>query len=342
MYLAEIRPSFGRIFVYCWYWIMKLQGKVMSKEISQENNLFIDQPHQQFLMTGGTGFIGTALVNQLLNAGHSVTLFVRDPKRANQIFQGRCRCILSFDELTPDQIFDVVINLAGEPIAKYPWTAKRKAQLLDSRLGTTQKLMNWLGKTQIKPNAWIQASAIGAYGVRDPAEELTEESPAGKGFMAELCLRWEEAAQAATNYGVRQVILRFGIVFGQGGALPLLVFPYRFGLGSRLGHGRQIMSWIHREDVLSLIARAIVDKEIHGIYNAVAPESISQAQFATMVGKLLKRPVWLRLPATLIRCVAREMAELFVDGQRVVPKRLMDAGFQFRFPTLETALRDLI
>lgn len=314
----------------------------MREETVQENNPFRDQPHQRFLITGGTGFIGKMLVNLLLDAGHTVTLFARNPDRANLLFQEQCRCIHSLDLLVPDETFDVVINLAGEPIAKYPWTVKRKAQLLDSRVGTTKKLTDWLAKVHTKPTIWIQASAIGAYGVRDPAEVLTEKSPTGQGFMAELCLCWEEAARTAVEYGVRQVVLRLGVVFGSGGVLPMLILPYRFGLGSRLGDGKQIMSWIHRQDLLALIARTLIDKEMQGVYNAVAPEAVSQSQFATTIGKLLKRSVWLRVPSAPIRWIAGEMAQLFVDGQRVIPQRLTDARFQFLFPALETALRDLI
>jgi uncharacterized protein (TIGR01777 family) len=159
--------------------------------------------------------------------------------------------------------------------------------------------------------------------------------------MAELCARWEAAAQPATEFGVRQVVLRLGVVFGPGGALTPLLLPFRLGFGGRMGDGRQIMSWVHRDDVLQVIARAFNDGTLRGTYNMVAPETVSQAAFAEQAGKVLKRPVWLHIPAAPVRAMAGEMAQLFFDGQRVVPQRLTEAGYTFRFPTLDAALRDL-
>ena len=295
----------------------------------------------QVLITGGTGFIGEALVNQLLDAGHSVSVLTRDPLSAANLFNGRVRCVHSLSELSHDEAFDVVINLAGAPVAGPRWTPKRQAQLLASRVGTTEALMTWLKSIKHKPALWIQASAIGFYGVRDASESLDEHASKGDGFMAELCARWEAAAQPATEFGVRQVVLRLGVVFGPGGALTPLLLPFRLGFGGRMGDGRQIMSWVHRDDVLQVIARAFNDDTLRGIYNMVAPETVSQAAFAEQVGKVLKRPVWLHIPAAPVRALAGEMAQLFFDGQRVVPQRLTEAGYTFRYPTLDAALRDL-
>ena len=159
--------------------------------------------------------------------------------------------------------------------------------------------------------------------------------------MADLCTRWEDTAQAADQLGARRITLRFGLVFGPGGALPALLLPYRFGFGGRLGDGQQVMSWIHRDDLLTLIAQAVQDDRMQGTYNAVAPEAVTQTQFAKTAGQVLARPVWLHVPAALIRGMAGEMAQLFVDGQRVIPQRLLKQGFLFRHPTLLSALRDL-
>jgi uncharacterized protein len=160
--------------------------------------------------------------------------------------------------------------------------------------------------------------------------------------MSKLCVDWETEAQRAQAEGIRLVILRLGLVFGPASALPSLVLPYRFGLGGKLGSGQQVMSWIHREDVMRLIAHALRTHDMQGVYNAVSPEAVQQAAFAEAVGSVLHRPAWFSIPAAPIRFLAGEMGQLFLDGQRVIPARLMTAGFQFRYPTLLSALVDLL
>ncbi|WP_460066471.1 MULTISPECIES: TIGR01777 family oxidoreductase [unclassified Pseudomonas] len=315
--------------------------KSRPEKAPNESNPFTGSAYKRVLITGGTGFIGEAVVNQLLDAGHTVSVLARDPLKAANLFGGRVRSVQSLSELSHDETFDVVINLAGAPVAGPRWSPKRQAQLLASRVGTTEALMTWLKNTKHKPALWIQASAIGFYGVRDASENLDEHASKGDGFMAELCARWEAAAQPATEFGVRQVVLRLGVVFGPGGALTPLLLPFRLGFGGRMGDGRQIMSWVHRDDVLQVIARAFDDESLVGTYNMVAPETVTQAAFAANAGKVLKRPVWFHIPAAPVRALAGEMAELFFDGQRVVPQRLTEAGYTFRFPTLDAALRDL-
>jgi uncharacterized protein (TIGR01777 family) len=315
----------------------------MSASSAAPANPFAVQPPRRLLVTGGTGFIGQALVRRLLDGGHAVTVLTRDPARSARLFGGRAASVAAVGALAPDDVFDAVVNLAGAPVVGPRWSAGRRQQLLDSRVGTTRALAGWLAAVRQPPAVWIQASAIGYYGVRDPAEPLGEDSPPGGGFMAELCLRWERAAQEAQALrpGMRLVILRLGVVFGPGGALTPLLLPHRFGLGPRLGDGRQALSWIHRDDVLALMARALADEAMRGAYNAVAPEAVSQAGFAAAAGRALARPVWLRVPAAPIRWLLGEMAELFVGGQRVLPARLLADGWRFRFPTLDAALRDL-
>ncbi len=317
---------------------------------THEENIVQDLSHQDtpqhsrqyVLITGGTGFIGEALVKQLLNAGHTVTVITRHPSRATCQFQGKVRCIQALSELHHNEHFDVIINLAGTSVVGPRWSTARKATLLQSRVGITQALVDWVATTKIKPSVWVQASAIGYYGTQPSHVLLTEDSPAGHGFMSTLCSEWEVAAQSIQKYGVRLVTLRLGLVFGPGSSLPALVLPYRFGFGGKLGNGEQTISWIHREDVLRLIAKAITVKHMHGVYNATAPESVTQAQFAATVGQVLHRPVWFHIPATPIRWLAGEMAQLFVDGQRVIPARLIGEGFHFRYPTLKNALDNLL
>ncbi|AIO36391.1 3-beta hydroxysteroid dehydrogenase/isomerase family protein [Burkholderia cenocepacia] len=293
------------------------------------------------LVTGGTGFIGEALVNRLLDAGHTITLLTRDPLRAAYQFHGRVRSVTSAAQLHPHERFDTVVNLAGAPVLGARWSKRRQALLLASRAGVTRALMHWVESAEVKPRTWIQASAIGYYGVRAPDERIDENGRAGSGFMSELCRQWEAAAQPLARHGVRTVVLRLGIVFGPGGALRAMLLPHYVGVGGRLGDGAQVMSWIHRDDVLRIVARAMADPQMQGVYNAVAPTALSQREFVQVVAKVLRRPAWLHLPAAPLRCAMGEMAELLLDGQRVMPARLQQYGFVFRFPTAEHALRDL-
>lgn len=305
------------------------------------DNPFAGQAHRRILITGGTGFIGKTTVRHMLDVGHAVTILSRNPLRAARAFEGRARAVGSLEELSADDIFDGVINLAGAPVVGPPWTASRRATLVASRMGTTEALMTWLHRARHKPAVWIQASAIGAYGVRAPDESLDENSATGTAFMSRLCLDWEAAAKPALDMGVRQVVLRFGLVFGRGGALPPMLLPYRLGLGATLGDGKQVMSWIHHDDVIRLIAYALDHESMRGIYNAVAPEAVAQSAFAKTVADTLKRPLFLRLPAAPLRMLTGEMGQLFLDGQRVVPMRLIQHGFTFRFPTLAAAISNL-
>jgi uncharacterized protein (TIGR01777 family) len=250
---------------------------------------------------------------------------------------------------TADPI-DAIVNLAGARVVGPPWTTARRQVLLNSRVGTTEALLQWLQQTGQRPQVWVQASAIGFYGVRPPEEVLTEASAPGQGFMSELCVRWEQAAAQATALGIRQVVLRLGVVLGPGGALPQLLRPIRLGVGGRVGTGQQVMSWIHRDDVLTLITTALLgtpdnpqnNPPMQGVYNATAPETVPQATFARTAGQLLHRPVWLPLPAAPLRWALGEMAELLVDGQNVVPARLQREGFGFAYPTLRAALQSLV
>ena len=300
----------------------------------------------QVLITGGTGFIGQALVQQLVAAGHAVTVCSRYPAQAARQLGAGVRCVSALNAIAATDRIDAIVNLAGARVVGPPWTAARRQVLLDSRVGTTQALLQWLQQTGQRPSVWVQASAIGFYGVRPAQETLTETSAPGQGFMSELCVRWEQAAAQATALGIRQVVLRLGVVLGPGGALPQLLRPIRLGLGGRMGSGQQVMSWIHRDDVLALITTALQAPQnnppMQGTYNATAPEPVPQATFARTAGQLLHRPVWLPVPAAPLRWALGEMAQLFVDGQTVVPARLQREGFAFAYPSLREALRSLV
>jgi uncharacterized protein (TIGR01777 family) len=294
------------------------------------------------LVTGATGFVGSALVRQLLRAGHSVTVLTRDPLRAAFQFEGKVRAFRDCEELHPDSVVDVVVHLAGAPVIGWPWTSKRQQVLRDSRLRIARSLLEWINRASHRPSAWIQASAIGFYGPRAPDEVLTEESAPGTGFMSELCQAIEVQSSQAAAVGLRTVNLRFGLVLGKGGALPPLALPFRIGFGGRMGSGSQVWSWIHLKDLLRAIDLAIHDETLSGPVDVTAPFPLPEAKFAQLLGQTLRRPVWFHLSQRLLELLLGEMADVFVTGQRVMPTKLIERGFRFEFPEAGTALQELL
>ena len=287
------------------------------------------------------GFIGSALCNKLLEDGHIPTLVSRNPLAAEKQFTGRIRVIKKAAELAAGDTFDVVINLAGAPVVGLPWTKNRRAVLLASRVNVTADLLQFVRTCIHKPAVWIQASAIGYYGAH-AAEAVTETSPRGTGFAAELCSAWEAMTDELEALQIRRVVLRFGLVFGRsGGALPLMMLPFRFCVGAVVGSGKQKVAWVHLTDVVRVINLAMTSPKASGIYNVVAPECPSYATFASALGQVLKRPVFLRIPAFILRTMLGEMASMLVDGPGILPARLLDSGFEFSFPALRPALQEL-
>jgi uncharacterized protein (TIGR01777 family) len=294
------------------------------------------------LVTGATGFIGSALVRRLLERGDRVIALSRDPVKAHLILGTVPMVTTRLTDLPPSLPIDAVVNLAGAPIVARAWTKERKRRLVESRVVTTRLLVDWLATRSRKPEVLISASAIGWYGTgRD--EALDERAPAGDGFAAVLCRAWEREAASAAALGMRVCRLRLGVVLGpEGGMLKSLLPIHRVGLGAVIGDGRQWLSWIHRDDAVELIARAIADPLFGGAINATAPEPVRQAEFAAALGRVLHRPTWLRLPAAPLRALLGERASLILEGPRVLPKRALEIGFAFRCPEIETALRDLL
>ena len=302
------------------------------------NDPFLYQPQKRILITGGTGFIGGALCWQLLAAGHSLCLLSRNPQATGIRFQSKVRAFSSWQDLSSKEEFDVIINLAGSPVAGPRWSDARKKALLASRTGTTEELLGWLARAWHKPRVLINGSATGYYGSRGD-EALNENAGTQNEFISQLYREWEAAACKAEVFGLRVVRLRLGLVFGPGGALPKLLLPFYPGLGGRIGDGQQVISWIHRDDVLTVIAQAINDPTFNGAYNLSAPEAVSQAQFAQTAARLLRRPGFITTPVWLIDTLAGEMGALFTKGQRAIPKRLLDAGYRFKYPDLQSALQ---
>jgi len=289
------------------------------------------------LVSGGTGFIGRRLIWTLLEQGHEVTVFARDATRAWLLFERRVAVTERLDELPGEARFDAVVNLAGAPVMGLPWTRARRAELLASRLDTTRELLAFIERTAVKP-ALISGSAIGYYG--DRGEIPVSERDAGCAeFPSQLCTAWEGAAQEAERLGVRVCTLRLGVVLGWGGALPMLIAPHLAALGARIGSGRQWVSWVHVDDVVAAIAFLIRNPHARGAFNVVAPGSLRQAELARAIARSYRRPLWLALPGRLLETLLGEMACVFTRGQRVLPARLSEAGFRFRYTDFDSALR---
>jgi uncharacterized protein len=290
-----------------------------------------------YLITGGTGFIGAALVEQLLQNGNSVTILSRN-KNPNS----KARTIRSFSEIGLDEKIDYVINLAGEPIADKKWSQKQKAILLNSRLEITKQIVELIAKLNHKPSALISASAIGFYG-SNADEELDETSLHKTEFTHQLCSTWEAQALEAKALGVRTCIIRLGVVLEKnGGALAKMLPAFKFGLGGKIASGKQFMSWVHREDVLSAISFLISNTNLSGVFNVTAPKPVRNSEFSQTLAKILRRPAFFDLPFFAVKILFGEMGEvLLASGQRVAPKNLLAAGFRFRFERLEDALTNI-
>jgi uncharacterized protein (TIGR01777 family) len=294
------------------------------------------------LVTGATGFIGGHLVRRLLRRGDQVIVLTRDADHALDRFGPHVRIVTNLEDLEADTRIDAVVNLAGAPIMGLPWTRARRAKLIDSRVRTTRSLIVLMSRLTRPPRVLVSASAVGYYGVREN-EWLDEYSTPSPDFQSQLCQEWEAAAVAAERLVARVVRLRIGFVLGRdGGALPQLQMPVRLWVGAILGRGAQWVSWIHIGDLVRLIEFALDTPAMWGPVNAVAPVPVIHSQFQRALGTALHRPVWLRVPAFVLRAMLGEMAQLLVDGQHVVPRRAVEAGFKFRFRQLSGALADLL
>jgi uncharacterized protein (TIGR01777 family) len=295
---------------------------------------------QTVLVAGATGFVGRKLVARLVARGDRVIVHARNAAKAADLFGPLVSIVTDLAQIAPTTHVDAIVNLAGEPIAASPWTRRRRAQLLESRLGVTRSLLTLVARLEVKPTTWINASAIGYYGARDGDESLHEKSATGSGFQAELCRRWEDEAARAAEYGIKVTALRIGLVLGaDGGALPALARPVRWFAGVVLGTGRQWVSWIHVDDLLELALFVLEQKTLAGPLNATAPNPVRHAELMAAIAAAQRRPLWpLRVPARVLRLALGELAELFVDGQRVTPNRALALRFEFRYATIEAAL----
>jgi len=293
------------------------------------------------LVAGGTGFVGRHLCWRLIENGHRVIVLAREQAKAVDLFGPYALPITDLKEIRPTQRVDVIANLAGEPIAGWWWTAWRKALLVESRVGMTRLLLNWAERRSVRPAVLVNASAVGWYGARGD-EALDESAQGGEDFPARLCRAWEREAMAGGHIGMRVVTLRLGLVLGNGGLLARLLPTFRLGLGAPFGRGNQWMPWIHIDDAVDIFMLALQDIRLSGQVNAVAPQPVTNRQFSQLLAHAVHRPVWPAIPAVVLRAMLGELATLFVDGQRVLPAKLISIGHGFRHPVLSSAFSDLI
>ncbi|ABY35412.1 MAG TPA: TIGR01777 family protein [Chloroflexus aurantiacus] len=306
---------------------------------------------KRIIITGATGLIGRRLVAELRNDYHLV-IFSRDPARARSTLPGAADYVAwQPSEQGPwaaavDGAW-AVVHLAGAPISTgllgKRWTPEYKAEIRDSRVIGTRGIVNAIAAASQRPSVFVCASAVGYYGPYRDNTPLTEDSPPGRDFLAQVCVAWEAEAVRAEEYGVRTVRLRTGLVLDPtSGALPQIMLPFKLMTGGPILPGTQVYPWIHPDDEVGLIRFALENDQVRGPLNAAAPGALSNRDFAAIVGKVLGSPSWLPVPEFSLRIALGEMADLVVYGQNAVPRKALDLGYQFRFPTLEPALRDLL
>lgn len=290
------------------------------------------------LLAGASGFLGTALRRSLTSEGHATCRLVRSEPEGDDAFGwDPYRGHLPAEALTG---VEAVVNLAGAPIAHWPWTASYRETLLTSRVATTQTIATALTRLDAAPPALVNASAVGYYGKDRGDEELTEESERGGGFLADVVDRWEAATESAADAGARVVRLRTAVVLdGSGGALKIMRVPFSFGLGGRLGTGRQWFASISLPDYVAAVTRAVTDATMSGAYNVVAPQPATNQELTDLLGELLHRPTFARVPAVALRTLLGQLSAELLGSLKVVPKRLLDSGFEFAHPDLARQLR---
>ena len=298
---------------------------------------------KHFLITGGSGFIGSRLIPVLLMQGYHVTILTRDPDKTNKHFEYAVDVIEQLEDLKDNDTFDVVINLAGQGITDKRWTPAVKKQLYDSRINTTQKLINYFKHASKKPDVFISGSAIGYYGYKSN-RPLDETASGDESFSSQLCKSWEHEARSAEEQGIRTCYLRTGIVLGKnGGALSKMLPAFRLGLGGPMGSGKQVMSWIHIDDLVNMILFVIENEHIRGPVNGTSPNPVSNKVFSETLGHVLKRPVFFKVPGFVLKLMLGGMAEeLLLSGQTVIPAMVLDAGYEFQFAELKDALVNVL
>lgn len=320
-----------------WAWaVFDLMRSRRFRGLQPPAPVHLDTPSQRILVTGGTGLIGSRLVQGLIDDGHDVTVLTRDKAKAAK-FRGRVTLI---DTLSQARPVDIVINLAGESLSNGLWTKAKKQNLYASRLNLTRDLIAWIGAQPNKPKRLVNASAIGVYGHSDTLTFAEDAAPGEPDLASDLCTQWEALAKTAQT---RVTCVRFGLVLAiEGGALAQMLFPFEFGGGGPMGHGRQWMSWVHVDDVTGMIAH-VINQDIDGPVNVVAPGAVRHRDFMRSLGRAMHRPAIMPLPGFALKALLGEMAEvILLNGQHVVPARATETGYVFRHSTLDAALGQLL
>lgn len=298
------------------------------------------------LISGGSGLVGHALAEQLIGSGHRVVITSRDPARVKGVPGGvgvETWDAVSWQQLVPlIDGTDAVVHLVGENLAAGRWTKKRKQRLRGSRIDSSRAVARAIAEAKSPPGVLVQASAVGYYGPCGD-EEIDEEAPAGEDFLATLCLEWEEASVEVENLGVRRPVVRTGpVLSAKGGALPRMLLPFRLFVGGPVGSGDQWFPWIHLEDEVGAICFLLEHGLATGPFNLTAPNPSTNRDFSRALGKVLRRPSVMPVPAAALRLAFGEMGEMLLTGQRAIPSKLLEAGYEFHYPELEPALRNLL
>ena len=297
------------------------------------------------VISGGTGFVGSALLEALVKRGDQVVVLTRGSKKSS--IDSKITYVV-WNSAVPETIVkeidgaDAVINLAGEALIGKRWTSHQKVKILESRVHATHIMANSIKQAARKPKVFISASAIGYYGSRE-SETLTEESSAGTGFLTDVCKAWEAHAIRVEDFNVRVVRLRIGIVLDKkGGALKLMLSPFQLGLGGWLGNGNQWMSWITRVDLVRLIVFCLDHSTAKGALNAVSPQPVTNKAFSLVLAQALKRPCFMPVPAFMLKLILGEMSEVLLGSQRVLPKKAMSLGFVNHHAEIRNALESIL
>lgn len=292
----------------------------------------------KILITGATGFIGQTLCRELLTRGDNVIVLTRSHKKATKIFGSQVSIVTHLDKIGSDEKIDAVISLAGAPVVGGLWTKKRKQILIDSRINDLKAINTLCKRLETKPSVLVNASAIGYYGIRGD-EEVTEKDKGQDVFQSILCQKREDLGFSFEKFGTRVCNVRIGLVFANdGGAYPQMTRPIKFGLGAIFGKGQQYMSWIYKADMIRVILFLLDNDSLSGAINATAPESVTNETFTRKVAGHYKRPVFFKAPAFILKTLLGELSQLFLEGQRVVPEKLLKAGFQFEQKSLDDML----
>jgi hypothetical protein len=295
------------------------------------------------LITGGTGLVGTHLSRKLQGMGYEVAILSRTKRNDNKLHT----YIWDYNknEIDKDAIntSDYIIHLAGVNLGERRWTSKRKQLIFDSRIKSAELIYNNIDKENNRLIAFITASAIGYYGAITSDKVLSEKEPPADDFLGQICKKWEQVADRFTDIGIRAVKIRTGVVLAkQGGALSKIIIPIKMGIGSVIGDGNQYLPWIHIDDLCSIYFKAIEDTKIIGAFNAVAPEYTTNRQFMETIVRNLDKPFWFpKIPPIVIKVILGKMSEMIISGSRISSDKIRNSGFVFKYPNLESALKQL-